>query len=503
MNRRILSNSFANMIGGVVPALASLITIPYIVTQLGEVNYGVLAMVMAIVGYFAILDLNLTAGAVKYVAEYHALGRRKELGQTITFGALIYLAIGIAGAIVLYLGAPLWTDWLFNVPATLRPLTVDTLELAACGFMFGQLQSYAQGLPQALQRYDVSARIEAAFGTLIPVLTVLLLWLGCGLYEVVLLRVVASAVNLSVLWLAVRRLLPEFRFVRPERAVMLQLAAFSGFAYLSKLAATAYAHADKLIIGALAGMSALTYYVVPFTLVSRVFAMTYRLVGVVFPATSELAAKGEMARLERIYLSAARYVFFLNASVVLVFVLFAYEILYFWMGPTFANEGAIIMALIALAVLVDSATNLPSLVNDGLGHPRVTSLFAIARATFGLLLAYILVKQQGILGAALAQLGVSLVMASAFLLYVHGRSVPYSLVRLLRYAYLPTALWGGALAALVYLLKPAQPSLVQIALNLAVLALILLGFGYRFVLTPHHRAQVCARLGRLCPAGNS
>ena len=42
------------------------------------------------------------------------------------------------------------------------------------------------------------------------------------------------------------------------------LAEFSGFAYLNRLAAVAFAQGDKLILGAMVSMSALTYYAVLF-----------------------------------------------------------------------------------------------------------------------------------------------------------------------------------------------------------------------------------------------
>ena len=47
-----------------------------------------------------------------------------------------------------------------------------TLELAALGFLLGQLQNYLNSVPQSLMRYDLSSRVEMAFGTLVPLATV-------------------------------------------------------------------------------------------------------------------------------------------------------------------------------------------------------------------------------------------------------------------------------------------------------------------------------------------
>jgi hypothetical protein len=81
----------------------------------------------------------------------------------------------------------------FTVPAALEGEAVATLKLAALGFFIGQLQSYLNSIPQSLMRYDIASRIEMLFGTGVPLLTVGVLMLGHGLFEVILLRVVCSA----------------------------------------------------------------------------------------------------------------------------------------------------------------------------------------------------------------------------------------------------------------------------------------------------------------------
>ena len=105
------------------------------------------------------------------------------------------------------------------------------------------------------------------------------------------------------------------------------------------------------------------------------------------------------------------------------------------------------LAVMALAQFVDSLTNLPSLVNDGMGHPRVSGMFALGRAACGLLIVWIGVAGWGIDGAAWGHLAGSLLFTTAFVLYVHGRTVPTSLARLLSQGYAP-GLAGVALVAI-------------------------------------------------------
>jgi O-antigen/teichoic acid export membrane protein len=274
-----------------------------------------------------------------------------------------------------------------------------------------------------------------------------LLWLGQGLFELIALRVLASAIHCALLGQAIARLQPQLRWRWPDPALRADLLGFSAYACLSRFASLSYAHADKLIIGALAGVMPLAYFTVAATLANRVLALSFRLSSVFFPAASALAAGGAFERLDRVYLKATRYVVYLNASLLVLLAVFAYPILARWMGADFARHGAAVLALMALAQFIDALTNLPSLVNDGIGHPRLSGLFALARALAGLACVYLGVAGWGIVGAAWGHLAAAAVFTLAFVCVVHGRTVPTGLARLCRHGYLP----GMSVAAAVAL----------------------------------------------------
>ena len=447
MKLRLVSNAWANLLGAAVPALVMLGTVPLVVKGLGEANYGVYSLITAIVGYFAVIDINVTAGSVKYIAEHNARGDDAKIAETFSFGLATYLVIGLLGACGLFLGADWFVTRVFPVPPRLVAEAAATLELAALGFLLGQLQNYLNSVPQSLMRYDISSRVEMAFGTLVPLATVGILMLGYGLFEVILLRVLASGLHCLFLWRAIRSLLPGLAWRWPGARIRGELLGFSAYSFLARFASLSYAYADKLIIGALVGVTGLAYFTVAATLANRVLGLTFRLSGVFFPAASALAARGELARLDQVYVKATRYVVYLNAAILVLVAVFAHQILGYWMNEDFARHGAVVLAVMALSQFVDSLTNLPSLVNDGMGHPRVSGMFALGRAACGLLIVWIGVAGWGIDGAAWGHLAGSLLFTTAFVLYVHGRTVPTSLARLLSQGYAP-GLAGVALVAI-------------------------------------------------------
>jgi len=499
MKLRLARNAWSNLLGAAVPALVMLGTVPLVVRGLGEAGYGVYALVTAIVGYFAVMDINLTAGSVKYIAQHRANGDDGRILETISFGLATYAGIGLLGALGIHASAAWLVDAVFAVPPALHQEAISTLRLAALAFLFGQVQIYLNSVPQSLMRYDISGRFEMAFGALLPLATVGVLALGQGLFEVILLRVMASAIHGLLLWRAIRRLLPAWQWRWPGGGARAALLRFSGWSFLSRFAALSYAHADKLVIGALVGVAGLAYFAVAATLANRVLGLSFRLSAVFFPAASALAARGELARLDTVYLKATRYVAYLNGAFLVLLAVFARQILACWMDETFARHGATVLAVMALSQFVDSLTSLPSLVNDGMGHPRISGLFAVGRALAGLGIVGAGVAGWGIDGAAWGHLATSLVFATAFIAYVHGRTVPTPLRRVLVHGYLPglagVALVGIAASAAAMLLGDSLRAFLAI---LAATVFLLALHGALFVVERDDRDLAWTRLKTRC-----
>ena len=485
---RLKRNSAFNLAGGVVPALAALAVVPAILRGLGAEGYGLLVLITSILGYFALLDVNVTAGSTKYVAEHHARGDVGLVNQTISFGLLIYMAIGAVGAALLFWLSGWLASAVFNVAPAQHQLAEDCLKVAALGFLCGQLQTYLQSIPQALMRYDVTSRQEIAFGLAVPLGSVALLYAGFGLLAIVWMRVILSLLNALFLAHAVHRLLPGLRWQAPQQATVHSMSSFSAYAFLSRMASLSYAHADKLIIGAVVGMQPLAIYAVAATVGNRVLGLMYRVSAVLFPAASALSATGDEARLQAVYLKLNRYVVYVNLSALLLLGVFAEPLLRHWVGSDYSVGGALVLQLVALGQFVDSLTNLPSLVNDGRGHPRITGLFAIARALLGLAVVYVLVQRFAIVGAAWGHLLSGLLMSAVFMVHVHGRTVPVSLRDLLFKAWAAPMLGAAGVAALTALAFGRSGGSLHEVLALAAAAIVVLAlYGGGVVLLPEDR----------------
>ena len=438
------SNALSKLLGGVLPSLTMLLTVPVLIHGLGQSSYGLLVVISSLTGYLSILDINLTASSIKFLAEAQARRDGDLAKQVLSFCLAFYGAIGLGGALLMYFCAGPLVHWLVDPSLYAFADARRVVQISAIGFALGQLFSFLLSVPQALQRYDLSSKIEVANGVLVPLATAGMVLLGGQLLSVVWLRNLASLLCCVALTALVRRLIGEWTFRWPRPALRKQMLGFSGFAYLSRLASLSYQQSDKLILAAVLGVKLVVYYAVPVMLANRVLGSTYRLTQVIFPISSALLAQGRIEAVRDLLLENTRYVFAINAAAVSLIALLARWFLTAWLGRDFAEQGQLILILVAVDALIDSLTNAASLVTDGSGRTRVTGLFAISRASVGLLGLYVGAKLGGALGVVISMLLVSCVATAAFLRFFSRHVVPVPAATFLRVSILP----GLGLAAI-------------------------------------------------------
>ncbi len=486
-----LRNSTFNFIGGVLPAVALFVTIPVIVHRLGVDSYGALALITSIVGYFGILDVNVTAGSVKYVAEHQARGENTEVSRVVSFGLLLYLAIGTLGGLALWFSAEHLVGSIFKIGAAARNEVFQAIRWSAPAFFVGQLQIYLQSVPQALGRFDLSGKLDSVFGTLAPVATVLVVLAGGHLTEIVIARFAISVVHCAVLVLVLRRLLPGFRLSWPDVGVMRKVGSFSAFTYLQRIAGVTYQNADKLLIGASQSMASLATYIIPYTLISRIYGMLFRLLQGMFPLASALAAAQDFRGLQERYVYVMRYTYYINVCVCLMASAFATELLHYWLKGAVGSDAHLILVIVAYSLLAESTTNLPSLVNDGLGHPHISGIAALSRSAAGVAAAWWALSWGGIVALALSQLVVSVLASAVFVGVVHRLSMPWRFRDVAGPAY-GIGTWVLVIGTPLVALRLSSAALEPwpFAVSAAAIALLLALIGWYGVLMPEHQRQL-------------
>ncbi|HVA01222.1 MAG TPA: polysaccharide biosynthesis C-terminal domain-containing protein, partial [Terriglobia bacterium] len=121
-----------------------------------------------------------------------------------------------------------------------------------------------------------------------------------------------------------------------------------------------------------------------------------------FPAFSASAGRGDNEWIRNALIRSLKFLLLTVGPAALVLAFFARPLLTLWLGARFANEGTLVLQIMAAGVLVNSLAYVPYNLLQGIGRPDVTAKFHLLELPLHVVLAWFLVTRYGLPGAALA-----------------------------------------------------------------------------------------------------
>ncbi len=426
LTKKTAKNSVYNGAAFTWPVILSFFVTPFIVHTLGPEKYGIYALVIAFIGFFGFLDFGVSPSLVKYTAEYHARKNFDFIGRLFNTAVFFYFLAGSVAALAIIIFGRYFAPNLFKVSPSNVELLQIVLYMAALGFLLNMVLSAFSALPGALQRFDITGKLNLIVSTFSVLLTVILLKLGGGLISIVVLGLSISFFAIFVYAAINRHLIPSLRFrPRIDRRALKLMLIFGGYATVSSVASTVLFQLDKFILASTLSAAAVAYYVIPGTLTIKIHGSIVALTTVIFPLSSSLLAEGNVERLQKLYIRATRIVFTLLALGITPMYVLAYSFLLQWLGQDFADKSTVVLQLLLATYSLLALTAIPFFVLFGAGKPKVAALFSVISGVLNIALLFLLIPSMGINGAALAYL-LSVLPCIWFVRYVEKSILQFS-----------------------------------------------------------------------------
>jgi O-antigen/teichoic acid export membrane protein len=229
-----------------------------------------------------------------------------------------------------------------------------------------------------------------------------------------------------------------------RRALVRPLFSFSGWLGLSGLLYAVTTSVDKLVIGSLITVQAVSYYSAPYEAINKIGVVPASLSMVLFPAFSLLDAGGRTGRSEALFARSSKFLLLTTGPVFIVLMFFARDFLRLWLGPDFAVESALAVQLLAAGFLVNTVMTVPNSYLIGIGRVDVAPKYQAVELVAFTALAWAGAKLWGLDGVAAA----TALRLAAFCLFLLAVSFKSGRVR---FAYVWKRGLGGPLAVLALL----------------------------------------------------
>jgi O-antigen/teichoic acid export membrane protein len=453
-----------------------IITVPIVLRALGTQAYGLYVLATLLVGYTAFLDLGLTPSVVRSIAAHHTDGDASALEALIGTALSLLLGLGLIGGAAIALLTPNLSHHWLHVPPRLQADAEFVLYLAAAGFVLNMCLTVFGAVPQGLQRLDLFALRSLLLTTVTGAAQITVVVLGGGLRWLAAVTVLINILSLAVFVLVAQRLIPGLSLLpRFDRWAAGELLAFGALRFVNQLSGQIVFQLDRLIVAAFLTIAAVTFYSVPLSIAQRFVIVQAIFATAFFPAATELHALADRERLKAAYLTSMKLVLVMVIPLTILVAGFSHPLLDGWLGPSFADASAGILAVLAVAYGLAQVMGVPTLAADATGHVHWSAGFAIASAVINLSLTIVLVPRVGAIGAAYALLINSATQGLVFVYLVQRRFVRVSVRTMLGRAAARPLAAGLVLLGYTALLAPRLHGLFAVLIAMALGGAIYLG----------------------------
>lgn len=397
----LLRNTCLNLLGQVLPGLAGLAATPFIIRGLGMEAFGVFSLAVVVLGYIGLFDLGLAAATTKYVAEFLATGDLRRLTSFVWTSLALQLSMGVVAGIALAFAVPVLTDKVFRIPASMSHDVRITFFLLAASLPIVLGGSCLRGVLEAAQKFDLVnlVKIPTAVSTfLLPAIGVRL---GLGIVGIVVLLILSRLCAFLFYGLWCLRAFPslaERRFC--DISGLRALFTYGFWITISNVVGPLFHYLDRVFIGALLSVTALSYYSGPQQFLNGIWIIPSSLTTTLFPAFSSLDAANRRETIAKVYMLSLKTILLTVGPVVLFAVFLSRTILRLWLGVEFADKSTSVLQILLIGALVNSLALCPHALIRALGRPDLTAKFHLLELPIYVAMLWFLVKKLGNAGAA-------------------------------------------------------------------------------------------------------
>lgn len=431
-SQQIKYGAVLSYLGIVVYILVGLLYTPWMIRVIGKDDYGLYTLAYSIVALF-VFDFGISAAIQRFVAKYLAEGNNEKVNNCISLVYKLYVYIDIAILIIL-------TTIYILIPYIYRELTVEQINRLEVVFIMAGLFSVISfpfiplnGILSAHEKFVQLKTCDLLSKVLTVGINVICLYLGGGLYELVLTNVLVGLFIIIVKFAIVKQQTTvKVQIGYEDKAEMRSLLSFSGWTTVVALCQRCIFNIAPSILGMFAGAGDIAVLGISISLEGYTYTFACALNGLFLPRISRiLNDKGSvlplMVRVGRIQI--------LTMGLILIaFIVVGYDFISVWLGEGYEEAYICTLLLIIPAFLL-----LPADIADqtliASGNVKYRAVVYVGMAVINVPLSMVMTKYYGLIGLAFS-IFIAYMVRNTALFYVYYSKLHINIISFFRDSYM-------------------------------------------------------------------
>jgi O-antigen/teichoic acid export membrane protein len=396
--------------------LSMLVAAPFLVHKLGLQLYGIWMLVSSVLGSMGILSTGFGDATVKYVSAYRGQNNPAGVEHTIRATLTINVLLGGMFGLLVWFSAPYSVDHLFKIEAAFHKPCIEALRISAIILAVRSVESVFVSTLRAFERYGPPVTLNVFLRAMVVVSAVVLAAIGYGVVAIMGATLLWSVLVVALQAISARRVVGSLNlFPTFERAALGEVFSFGCFSWLQALAAVVFSYADRFLVAAMLGTAPVAIYVLCVQAAQPIHGLAAAGFNFVFPHISSRRGAGEIHGPRRVFLLSLLTSLALSLTLASPLIILAKPLLRLWMGERIADEGHLVLTLLAVAYALMAVNVVPHYALLAFGQVRLISALNLSSGILLTLLLTFLVPALGLTGAALGRIAYSLLLAIPYL----------------------------------------------------------------------------------------
>lgn len=411
LNNKLVANSIYNQLAYIINFFINIISIPIILSKLGQTEFGIYILFLGLINYYGILDLGLSQGIIKFVSHYYEKKDKQSLNSTYSSAIILFLIISFFFSLVVLIFSKHIITAL-KVPIEYNKIASIAILFVAINFPIGLFYLLQISYIQGFQRFDLSSKINTSFLFITNLSSIVLVSLGYRVLMLFTLNLIIQTIFLFLSFYLLKKIYPELCFTLNNLSgIIKKLSSFSFYSFIAKLNNFINTNLSNFIISYFTNPGNVVYYHIPLKIVNSFQGLLGVANSVLLPFISQQDAAGNKYRILSLMKKSTCITISIAAPVYILIIIFSHKLLTMYISSSFADKSFIVLILLAIGYLFSALTIPISNFLYGIGQSKFIGQFTIFSSILSLIFLIYFVKYFGYFGAAIASI-VSITTAS-------------------------------------------------------------------------------------------